>query len=81
MSTIELIIDTNNPYVQGVMKVINDFMLEEASGNIFTTDRLKKNIDMLRNVFREERKRMVIAGQPPIIGSPTTGEYKLVFRN
>lgn len=51
IKTKELVIDTNNLYVRGVMKVINDFMLEEASGNIFTTDRLKKNIDMLKKCF------------------------------
>ena len=31
METEELIIDTKNLYVQGLIKVINDFMLEEAS--------------------------------------------------
>ena len=31
MKTEELVIDMNNLYVQGLIKVINDFMLEEAS--------------------------------------------------
>ena len=44
MKTEELVIDMNNLYVQGLIKVINDFMLEEASGCIFTEDRLKSNI-------------------------------------
>lgn len=28
-----LVIDMSNLYVQGLIKVINDFMLEEASGS------------------------------------------------
>jgi len=35
MKTEELVIDMNNLYVQGLIKVINDFILEEASGCIF----------------------------------------------
>ena len=36
MKTREVLIDANNLYVQGLIKVINDFMLEEASGYIYT---------------------------------------------
>ena len=32
METEELVIDMNNLYVQGLIKAINDFMLEEKSG-------------------------------------------------
>lgn len=41
MKTEELVIDMNNLYVQGLIKVINDFMLEEASGCMSTECRLK----------------------------------------
>ena len=81
MKTEELVIDMNNLYVQGLIKVINDFMLEEASGCIFTEDRLKSNIEKLKDVFPEDRKRMVIAGRAPIFSSPTSGLYKLIFKN
>ena len=67
--------------VQGLIKVINDFMLEEASGCIFTEDRLKSNIEKLKDVFPEERKRMVIAGRAPMFSSPTSGLYKLIFKS
>lgn len=80
MKTEELVIDMNNLYVQGLIKVINDFMLEEASGCIFTEDRLKSNIEKLKDVFPEERKRMVIAGRTPMFSSPTSGLYKLIFK-
>lgn len=80
MKTEELVIDMNNLYVQGLIKVINDFMLEEASGCIFTEDRLKSNIEKLKDVFPEERKRMVIAGRAPMFSSPTSGLYKLIFK-
>lgn len=75
-----LVIDMNNLYVQGLIKVINDFMLEEASGCISTEDRLKSNIEKLKNVFCEERKRMVIEGRAPMFTSPTNGLYQLIFK-
>lgn len=81
MKTREVVIDANNLYVQGLIKVINDFMLEEASGYIFTESRLKNKIEKLKAVFPEERKRMAIAGSAPIFGDPTTGLYKLIFKN
>lgn len=81
MKTEELVIDMSNLYVQGLIKVINDFMLEEASGCIFTEDRLKSNIEKLKEVFSEERKRMVIEGHTPMFESPTSGLYKLIFKN
>ena len=56
-------------------------MLEEASGCIFTEDRLKSNIEKLKDVFPEERKRTVIAGRAPMFSSPTSGLYKLIFKN
>ena len=52
MKTEELVIDMNNLYVQGLIKVINDFMLEEASGCIFTEDRLKSNIEKLKAALK-----------------------------
>lgn len=81
MKTEELVIDMNNLYVQGLIRVINDFMLEEASGCVFTEDRLKSNIEKLKEVFPEERKRMVIAGRMPMFSSHTSGLYKLIFKN
>lgn len=81
MKTKELVIDANNLYVQGLIRVINDFMIEEASGCIFTEDRLKSNIEKLKEVFPEERKRMVIAGRMPMFSSHTSGLYKLIFKN
>ena len=81
MKTEELVIDMNNLYVQGLIKVINDFMLEEASGCIFTEDRLKSNIEKLKDLFPEERKRKVIAGRAPMFSSATSGLYNLIFKN
>lgn len=77
----DLVIDMNNLYVQGLMKVINDFMLEEASGCLGSECRLKSNIEKLKSVFSEERERMVIAGHAPKFTSPTNGLYQLVFKN
>ena len=81
MKTREVVIDANNLYVQGLIKVINDFMLEEASGCFSSEGRLKNKIEKLKAVFPEERKRMAIAGSAPIFGDPTTGLYKLIFKN
>lgn len=81
METRELVIDANNLYVQGLIKVINDFMLEEASGCYRAESRLKSKIEKLKDVFREERKRMAIDGSAPVFGAPTTGLYKLIFKN
>lgn len=79
MKTREVVIDANNLYVQGLIKVINDFMLEEASGSCFTERRLKSKIEKLKDVFPEERKRMAIAGSASVFGNPTEG-FKLIFK-
>ena len=64
MKTRKVLIDANNLYVQGLIKVINDFMLEEASGYIFTEARLKNKIEKLKAVFPEERKLQYLETQP-----------------
>ena len=56
-------------------------MPEEASGCMSTECRLKNKIEKLKDVFPEERKRMVIAGRAPMFSSPTSGLYKLIFKN
>lgn len=76
----ELVIDANNLYVQGLIKVINDFMIEEASGCVFTEDRLKNNIEKLKSVFKDERQNMLISGTIPKFASHTSGLYKLIFK-
>lgn len=75
-----IVIDMNNLYVQGLMKVINDFMLEEASGCLSSECRLKSNIEKLKSVFNEERQHMVISGNAPKFTSPTNGLFQLVFK-
>lgn len=56
-----IVIDANNLYVQGLIKVFNEFMLEETQrGSIFAEVRLKDKIEALKSVFNEERQRMVI---------------------
>lgn len=56
-----IVIDTNTLYVQGLIKVFNEFMLEETQrGSVFAEVRLKDKIETLKSVFNEERQRMVI---------------------
>lgn len=56
-----IVIDTNNLYVQGLIKVFSEFMLEETQrGSMFAEVRLKDKIETLKSVFNEERQRMVI---------------------
>lgn len=75
-----IVIDMDNLYVQGLIKVINDFMLEEASGCLSSECRLKTNIEKLKGVFFEERQRMVISGNTPKFTSPTSDLYQLIFK-
>lgn len=57
-----IVIDTNNLYVQGLIKVFNEFMLEETQrGSMFAEVRLKDKIETLKSVFSEERQRMVMS--------------------
>lgn len=81
MKVEELVVDTNNIYVQSLIKVINDFLLEEASGCLSSEDRLRDKIEKLKSIFPDERKKMVIRGQAPLFGSPTSGKFKLIFAN
>lgn len=76
----DLVIDMNNLYVQGLIKVINDFIVEEASGCLSSECRLKTNIEKLKSVFAEERQQMVISGSTPKFSSPIPGLYQLVFK-
>lgn len=56
-----IVIDTNNLYVQGLIKAFNEFMLEETQrGSMFAEVRLKDKIEALKSVFNEERQQMVI---------------------
>ncbi|WP_294590826.1 hypothetical protein [uncultured Bacteroides sp.] len=76
-----IVIDMNNLYVQGLVKVINEFMLEEASGFLSTEMRLKSNIEKLKSVFGEERKHMVISGNAPMFTNPSAERFNLVFKS
>lgn len=75
-----IVIDTNNLYVQGLIKVINKFMLEEASGCLFTENRLKSDIEKLKSVFSEERQHMVVLGNAPKFTSPSAERFNLIFK-
>ncbi len=56
-----IVIDANNLYVQGLIKVFSEFMLEETQkGSMFAELRLKDKIETLKSVFNEERQRMVM---------------------
>ena len=48
-----IIIDIDNPYVKGLIKAMNEFMIEEASGCIYTELRLKNKREKLQDIFRE----------------------------
>lgn len=77
----DIIIDINNPYVQGLMKIINKFMLEEASGIIEPECRMAKNISDLRRIFWNDKKKMVIGGNPPMFSAPTPDLYRIIFKH
>ena len=59
----EIVIDTSNMYVQTLLKIFNEFILEEAAGHSFTEDRLKTKITTARNLFREEKNKPCRARQ------------------
>ena len=75
-----IIIDANNLYVQGLIKVINQFMLEEAIGCSFTERRLGANIERLRKVFGDERQRMTMSSNIPVFSTPSLDKYNLVLK-
>lgn len=76
----ELVIDANNLYVQGLIKIINKFMLEEVSDTLNPENRMAKDIGDLRRIFREERQKMVIAGHAPVFGAPKPEWYQIIFK-
>ncbi|GAE15790.1 hypothetical protein JCM6292_2121 [Bacteroides pyogenes JCM 6292] len=75
----EIVLDANNPYVRGLMKAINEFILEETGGCIFTERRLMKNIDELKREFGNERDRMVISGSVPMFSTPRPDDFEIIF--
>ena len=82
METKEVILDTSNVYVQTLMKIFNEFMIEEASGEICTELRLKSKIEQARNLFPDEKRRIVEQNRNvlPIFGRVVFSEYKLIFK-
>ncbi len=76
----DIVIDANNAYVQGLVKVINEFMLEEAEGCLCTELRLKNKIEKLKEIFGEERKRMVLSGDRPVLTRLSPEQHQIIFK-
>ena len=79
----EVVLDTNNPYVQTLIKIFNEFMLEEASGQIYTELRLKNKIEQARNLFADEKRKIIEQNKftLPIFGRITTSKYRIILKN
>lgn len=75
----DIVIDLNNPYVRGLVKAIQEFMYEESGGCMFTESRLKKKIEELKDVFGEERKRMMLSGNIPKFDPRIPDDFRIVF--
>lgn len=75
-----IVIDVNNLYVQGLIRIINRFMLEEVSDIVGPEVRMKDDITTLRRIFREDRKKMVIGGNAPMFSAPKAELYEIIFK-
>lgn len=75
----DILIDSENLYVRGLIKVINEFLIEDALGCVATGQRLQKNIGHLQAVFMDERKRMMLGDKQPLFNALRYEDYNLVF--
>ena len=78
----EIILDANNAYVQTLMKIFNEFVLEESFGLLFTELRLKDKIKQARSLFSDERIQLIEQNRNagPIIGQMKFSEYKVIIK-
>ena len=51
-------VPTDNPYIQSLLKIFNQFVLEECIGQSFAEQRMNKKISMAQELFAAERSMM-----------------------
>lgn len=51
----KIILDMNNDYIKAVIKLFNQFFIEEATGMMNADLRLQHNIVALQKIYRDER--------------------------
>ncbi|PXV61182.1 hypothetical protein CLV62_12515 [Dysgonomonas alginatilytica] len=78
----EIVIDTNNLYVRTLMKLFNEFMLEEVAGCVFTENRLKNKITQAALIFEDERKQLIAQnrGNLPMFNAVEFSKFNVVFK-
>lgn len=78
----EITIDANNPYVRTLIKLFNEFMLEEVAGCVFTENRLKTKITQAALLFEEERNQLIAQnrGNLPMFSAVKFSQFNLVFK-
>ena len=52
----KVFVNLNNLYTQALFNVLNQFVLEEAMGNLFTEERLIQKIKMAKGLYDAERR-------------------------
>jgi hypothetical protein len=75
----EVVIPLDNIYIQCVFRAFNKFLIEEAQGQAFTTNRLKSDIEKAMDLFRAEKEE-IIAGDRLPFGSWKPENCVLIFK-
>lgn len=78
----EIVIDPSNPYVKTLIKVFNEFMLEEIAGCVFTENRLKTKITQAAALFENERQQLIEQnrGSLPMFSGVNFSDYLLTLK-
>lgn len=78
----EIVIDANNLYIIALVKIFNEFVIEEAAGRIFNERRLKSRVEKAAILYEAERKKLIDQneGKLPVFGFLEFSKYKTVLK-
>lgn len=65
-----IVLDGANPYVCMLKKLVNQFLFEEITYGGEPERRFAEKVKAARLLFREERREMLLSGNPPATGLP-----------
>lgn len=71
-------IDMSNDYARALVKTLQQFLIEECTGQVYAELRLAKKLEAIREVFPDDRARLC-RGHYPI--TLTTEDTELIFTN
>ena len=71
-------VDMSNDYARALVKTLQQFLVEECTGQVYAELRLAKKLEAIKNAFSEDRSRLRNRKYPISLNTENT---ELVFIN